>query len=537
MSARPSGDSPGRPKQRTKFGRIVLLSVVLPPTIIVSVCLLLAYHIWASHRLMDSRFVSVAASPTRAQSYVIFSPHCDDETLGAGGLIYRARHIGCPVRVVFFTNGDGFRISAAKVLNKITVQPADFVRYGYDRQTEVHAAMDVLGVRRDQTVFLGYPDRGLLPMLTEFWSPSALYRSYYTHDDHSPYSDAPTPNAGYCGQNVLHDVEAQLEIAKPTDVYVTHPNDDHPDHAAAGAFVKIALDDLQRKGEVWAKRARLHYYLVHHGDWPVPQGLNENDPLAPPADMTGADTVWSKLPLTQHEVQRKYAAIKRYQSQTEITGRFLYSFARSNELFGRVGRGVAAELPMVPTGSIRMTGKASEWAGIAPIVRDPVGQSVLRDVQGGGDIQTIYAARDSRALFIRVDMHRNISDNIRYGLVIRGLTLEGAQPQSIQLSGLPPAEGVLTPLAEPSGAQVIRRDRSLEYRIPTTAVGLGSNPIWGEVYILADTRIAHMPIDRSGLRGVLVRQPISELASAGIPAASTRRSMRPSIASDASGGR
>jgi LmbE family N-acetylglucosaminyl deacetylase len=39
---------------------------------------------------------------------MIFSPHPDDESLGAGGLIQRVLKAGGRVKVVFMTNGDGF---------------------------------------------------------------------------------------------------------------------------------------------------------------------------------------------------------------------------------------------------------------------------------------------------------------------------------------------------------------------------------------------------------------------------------------------
>ena len=39
---------------------------------------------------------------------MVFAPHPDDESLGAGGLIQRVLNSGGQVRVVFMTNGDGF---------------------------------------------------------------------------------------------------------------------------------------------------------------------------------------------------------------------------------------------------------------------------------------------------------------------------------------------------------------------------------------------------------------------------------------------
>ena len=47
---------------------------------------------------------------------------------------------------------------------------------------------------------------------------------------------------------------------RPTDIYVTHPNDDHPDHAAASVFVRTAFQQLKASGVARAQTAHLHYY-------------------------------------------------------------------------------------------------------------------------------------------------------------------------------------------------------------------------------------------------------------------------------------
>src|SRR5512136_1478514 len=42
------------------------------------------------------------------QRLLVLAPHCDDETLGSGGLIQSALAAGIQVRVVIATNGDGY---------------------------------------------------------------------------------------------------------------------------------------------------------------------------------------------------------------------------------------------------------------------------------------------------------------------------------------------------------------------------------------------------------------------------------------------
>src|SRR5437899_999403 len=43
-----------------------------------------------------------------AARVLVFAPHPDDETIGAGGLIFHLTRRSVPVRVVFVTNGDGY---------------------------------------------------------------------------------------------------------------------------------------------------------------------------------------------------------------------------------------------------------------------------------------------------------------------------------------------------------------------------------------------------------------------------------------------
>ena len=71
-----------------------------------------------------------------------------------------------------------------------------------------------------------------------------------------------------------------LRACRPTLVTVTHPAEDHPDHAAAAAFVTRALQELQSdpQDRVWASKTQLRYYLIHRGDWPMPQGAHPSDP-------------------------------------------------------------------------------------------------------------------------------------------------------------------------------------------------------------------------------------------------------------------
>jgi LmbE family N-acetylglucosaminyl deacetylase len=264
---------------------------------------------------------------------LVFAPHPDDEALGCAGVIQQAMQAGAQVWVVFMTNGDGFRLAVERQFRQSRPSPEQHIQFGKMRQKEARRAMHLLGLADWRIIFLGYPDRGLYPLWSWNWTPSNALRSYYTDTDTNPYRDTLHLGVLYCGQNVLRDVETILRRTVPTHVYVTHPADDHPDHAATALFVMSALARLRMQGIGFAQRVVLRHYMVHCGDWPQPQGLHENQPLTPPSPFFHIGLQWVKLSLTPPQQVRKWNAIKAHTSQMLMMPRFLQSFVRQNELF------------------------------------------------------------------------------------------------------------------------------------------------------------------------------------------------------------
>ena len=176
------------------------------------------------------------------------------------------------------------------------------------------------------------------------------------------------PGSEYCGANVVRDLQEIITRDKPTDIYVTHPSDDHPDHSAASAYLNATLTKLAGSGDPTLQadaNARVHFYLVHRGDWPVPQGLDEGVALAPPSQMMGLDTRWNSLNLTAPQTGFKGAALQRYKSQDEMMARFLQSFVRTNELFGQISS-YNSVLPHIDADQIALNGDARDWPGDDP---------------------------------------------------------------------------------------------------------------------------------------------------------------------------
>src|SRR6266436_180186 len=98
----------------------------------------------------------LAMSFSPATRLLVVSPHPDDETLGAGGLIQRVLHRGGAVAVVLVTSGDGYP-EGVEVVNGITRPTAeDYRGYGKVRQEEAWRVLAMLGVPEHGRMFLGF---------------------------------------------------------------------------------------------------------------------------------------------------------------------------------------------------------------------------------------------------------------------------------------------------------------------------------------------------------------------------------------------
>ncbi len=268
---------------------------------------------------------------------LVLAPHPDDEVLATGGVIQEALARGLPVEVVFFTNGDANEFAYLFYRKVFTLEPGAAVDDGQTRAFEALQAGGQMGLTMRDETFLGYPDFGTLEIWENRWGDSEPFTSMFTQKNTVPYWFAMTPDASYVGESILTDLETVLLDFKPTKVFVSHPADTNPDHAALNLFARTALWDVKDviQPEVYA-------FLTHYGEWPQPRGLEFDAPHEPPAKFDEAGR-WVIFPLTPEEARKKLDALKKHETQYSASKEYLESYLRSNELFDPV-----KDIPLTP---------------------------------------------------------------------------------------------------------------------------------------------------------------------------------------------
>lgn len=441
-----------------RWKRFALLALVSPTLLAALVSLGFYANLHRTAQAMSGTSLPKLPALTKTQRLLVIAPHCDDETLGAGGLIAQARQSGIPVQVVFLTNGDAFPAACALVTRRLPTRATDYVHLGEIRQKEALKALAALGVDAGSVTFLGYPDRGLNALWEDHWQPSAPYRSPYTNR-------TSTPRGAYCGAALVTDIKRVLEQFRPTDVFVTHPADDHMDHSIAASFTEAALAGSPRKNIL------LHYYIVHRGDWPLPQGYSPQLNLVPPSGFALADTHWRSLTLRSETQKAKKRALNQYPSQLELCGRQLRSFLRGNEIFGAIFE------PRIETSHVAK-------------VRDAQGDDVVRFANPATDLTALSAQIENESLRVTLQLRGAAAPGVRYGLRLR------------TASGVYLARTLQSPRLTQTGK------RELTYTFPLAPLRLGESGTLSTLWLSAETGMTtRYIVDRTGYRRFSLRNP------------------------------
>jgi LmbE family N-acetylglucosaminyl deacetylase len=265
---------------------------------------------------------------TADDTVLVVAPHPDDESLCCGGLVHRARAAGARVAIVWITNGDGFKWDAIIVERKLRPRAGTYLELARQRQAEARNAGALLGVDSDSLMFLGYPDRGVLPLLFDYYHPNTPWRSKFTGANAVVYEDAVDPGASYSGDNLVKDFKSVLDRVKPTLVLAPSPQDTHPDHRGTGLLV---WRTMTARGE----QDRVRYWIVHGGrGWPTPREYRPN--LGQTVAPRGLGMQWEAFSLDNDAIEAKRRAVSAHQSQMKVMGRVMLSYVRADEIYSSV---------------------------------------------------------------------------------------------------------------------------------------------------------------------------------------------------------
>lgn len=380
-----------------KTHKLILLALLVSAALFVSTFFLREY---ISNYLLKLNLEDLEL-PGEGSRVLIFAPHNDDEVLGAGMLINKVLKAKGQVKVVLVTNGDGYKNAIAFDYLNLNPKPSDYIQFGYKRQKETIKALEVLGLSKENMIFLGYPDGGISYLWNSNWDKSNPLTSIYTQTNTSPYYNSYTMNAVYSGESLADDIVQIISQYKPTHVIYPHPNDRHPDHWATNCFVKYALVKCGYSPQSeWL-------YLVHRGDWPTPMRKEFRMFLVPPAKLANAGTLWEALAMSDEDIAKKAEAISVYKSQMRTLKPLMTAFERKNELLG--------EYPDLKLPSLGREDSVIEPDNSNLAIIDPLQDALNLKISRSADISSIHVELSSSGnlhIFLLTD--RKIDKKLKY---------------------------------------------------------------------------------------------------------------------------
>ena len=412
---------------------------------------------------------------------LILAPHPDDDVLGCGGIIQRSVAMKLPLRVAYFTYGDNNEWSFLVYRKHAVLAPTAVEQMGLVRHDEAVAAMRLLGVSTNDLVFLGYPDFGTLRIWTSFWGATAPYSGMLTHASQVPYANAFRPGAPFLGQEIVHDLTTLLKTFKPTKVFVSHPADFNVDHRALYCFTRLALWELEPElqPEVWP-------YLVHFPHWPSPAGLHPDKPLTP-TPYFDDDIPWRTFPLDGSMVTTNILALKRYASQTRVSGTYLNSFMRTNELFGDFA-------------TIRFPASTNRFQFPAPGPDRPVKPAMEEDLlteserNGYVGIEWRHIQLESNAIKVCITLSRPLAETVSASIHVFGyrkdIAFESMPKIRIEVGAFRHTVHDGKQALAPDQVRIIRHAREIEAEIPLTLLKTPER-----LFVSARTYLGEIPLD------------------------------------------
>lgn len=342
---------------------------------------------------------------TKNDRVLVLAPHPDDEAIGTCGVIQKALNQNAKVKVVCYTNGDSNEPAFIVYEKRITFRRGEFLHMGEVRRKETMRAIVSLGVRPEDIIFLGYPDFGTLEIFTKYWGDTLPYKGLFTRVSKVSYLEAMSMNAPYVGESILKDIEKILLDFKPTKIFISHPGDVNRDHRSLYLFLQVALWDLEAR----LKSPQIFPYIIHVVRWPVPRGYHPELELKEPDSLINSGIKWYRLALTQEELKKKRDTISFYKSQIQYNPRYLFTFARANELFGDFP---AVKINMQDSGEI-------VWHDLENPLNIEIDPEHKRDAMKNITPDIAYSAMDNK-LLVRLQLREKIEKELGVSVFLIG---------------------------------------------------------------------------------------------------------------------
>ncbi len=280
------------------------------------------------------------------EKLLVLVPHEDDEALIAAGIIHNAILKGDTVKVAIVTNGDcnGWDQSL-----------------GVRRINESIAAMEVLGLSRENITVFGYSDTGGFEPWTRY-TDSFLYKLYHAASDtqvlSSNFGNTQTYGASgvlddyhyqktgehgsYTRQNFVWDLTSYIEEYMPDRIYTTSAYDRHGDHGYLNVFATDIVRGIVDRNPSYAPV--MYEMIVHSTDGDVLWPILDTDPTplqnyTAPANMDEIPLRWEDrisvpMPLDMQTIPRsgnmKNVCLATYASQYSS---WIGSFTKADEFF------------------------------------------------------------------------------------------------------------------------------------------------------------------------------------------------------------
>lgn len=204
---------------------------------------------------------------------LFISPHPDDETIAAGGLLYEAANENCDIYIILISGGEKWG-------------PKDI------RLKEFNLSCKSLGVKINNTAFLNFPDKFSRNTANRIKVYRAIRKAF-------------------------------KEIAPDYFIYPSALDLDK-DHKLIG----------QLAGQLKKRKTAFLSYLIHYIAFPKPYRFRPNEFIVPPVKLLNENN-WINFPLNANALEKKHAAMLNHRTQLSVPGmrNVLLSFIRQNEIF------------------------------------------------------------------------------------------------------------------------------------------------------------------------------------------------------------